>query len=364
MNQTKLPDHPAAEAEYLHLQDTCATIDREIAEVEALTGAKAGECMDVQMKEDPDQQEEVTMQLFLAQLNRLHQLAMARRQAYFARLDFTETDRTQETYYLGRWGVLDPQTLDPVVIDWRSPVANLYYSGQIGPMDYEAPDGRVRGELTLKRMLTVRERELVSLFDSGQADILIGTQMIVKGHDFPKVTCVGVLMADLSLSEADYRSGERTFQLITQAVGRAGRGDDRGCAVIQTYHPDHYAVRYAADQKYSSFYKEEIAYRKLMHYPPVGYLLAVLGSSEDEKLLTTGMHYIRKYIDRIDRKSILSAIGPAPQSIGKIRDRYRQVIYLRYPTRDNLIRAKDLLEEYIRINSGFEGIRIEFDFNT
>ena len=167
MNQTKLPDHPAAEAEYLHLQDTCATIDREIAEVEALTGAKAGECMDVQMKEDPDQQEEVTMQLFLAQLNRLHQLAMARRQAYFARLDFTETDRTQETYYLGRWGVLDPQTLDPVVIDWRSPVANLYYSGQIGPMDYEAPDGRVRGELTLKRMLTVRERELVSLFDSG-----------------------------------------------------------------------------------------------------------------------------------------------------------------------------------------------------
>ena len=206
--------------------------------------------------------------------------------------------------------------------------------------------------------------KILSLFDSGQADILIGTQMIVKGHDFPKVTCVGVLMADLSLSEADYRSGERTFQLITQAVGRAGRGDDRGCAVIQTYHPDHYAVRYAADQKYSSFYKEEIAYRKLMHYPPVGYLLAVLGSSEDEKLLTTGMHYIRKYIDRIDRKSILSAIGPAPQSIGKIRDRYRQVIYLRYPTRDNLIRAKDLLEEYIRINSGFEGIRIEFDFNT
>ena len=167
MIQTKLPDHPAAEAEYLHLQDTCAAIDREIAEVEALTGAKAGECMDVQMEEDPDQYEEVTMQLFIAQLNRLHQLSMARGQAYFARLDFIETDRTPETFYLGRWGVLDPETLDPVVIDWRSPVANLYYSGQIGPMDYEAPDGRVQGELTLKRMLTVRGHDLISLFDSG-----------------------------------------------------------------------------------------------------------------------------------------------------------------------------------------------------
>jgi primosomal protein N' (replication factor Y) len=101
-----------------------------------------------------------------------------------------------------------------------------------------------------------------------------------------------------------------------------------------------------------------------MKYPPTGFLLAVLGSSEDEMHLAKGMHFLRKYIDRIDRGNILSAIGPAPQSIGKIRDRYRQVIYLRYPSPENLVRAKDLLEEYIRINSGFAGIRIEFDFNT
>lgn len=164
-----LINHPAAEEESLHLQQACDTIRREIGEMEALTGAKAGECMDVQMKEDPDQQEEVTLQLFRAQLDRLRQLSMANRQAYFARLDFTPAGGRPETWYLGRWGVLDPVSLTPVVVDWRSPVANLYYSGQIGPMDYTAPDGRVEGELTLKRMLTVRGRELLSLFDSGIA---------------------------------------------------------------------------------------------------------------------------------------------------------------------------------------------------
>ena len=163
----RLPDHPAAGEEYGHLLATCETIDREIAEVEALTGAKAGQVMDVQMKEDPDQQEEVTLQLFKAQLDRLRQLTMAAGQAYFARLDFTPLNSVPETWYLGRWGVLNPETLDPVVVDWRSPVANLYYSGQIGPMDYEAPDGRVEGELTLKRMLSVAARQLISLFDSG-----------------------------------------------------------------------------------------------------------------------------------------------------------------------------------------------------
>ena len=167
MTQVRLPDHPAAEEEYLHLQQAADTIDREIAEVEALTGAKAGVVMDVQMKEDPDEQEQVTIQRFKYQLDRLRQLNMARGQAYFARLDFIPSGHREETWYLGRWGVLDPVSLVPVVVDWRSPVANLYYSGQIGKMDYEAPDGRVEGELTLKRMLTVKERELISLFDSG-----------------------------------------------------------------------------------------------------------------------------------------------------------------------------------------------------
>jgi len=167
MAHIPLPNHPDAQVEYDRLQVTRDVIDREIAEVEALTGAKAGVCMDVQMKEDPDQQEQVTMQLFQFQLDRLRQLFLASGQAYFARLDYIPAGSRPETWYLGRWGVLDPVTLTPVVVDWRSPVANLYYSGQIGPMDYEAPDGQVRGELTLKRMLTVRDRDLLSLFDSG-----------------------------------------------------------------------------------------------------------------------------------------------------------------------------------------------------
>ena len=167
MKQVSLPDHPASEEEYLHLRETCDAIDREIAEVEALTGAKAGECMDVRMEEDPDEQVQVTMNRLRYQLDRLRQLSMASGQAYFARLDFTPSGQKPETWYLGRWGVLDPVTLNPVVVDWRSPAANLYYSGQIGRMDYEAPDGRVEGELTLKRMLTVKQRELISLFDSG-----------------------------------------------------------------------------------------------------------------------------------------------------------------------------------------------------
>lgn len=167
MKSVSLPDHPASEEEYLHLRETCDAIDREIAEVEALTGAKAGECMDVRMAEDPDEQVQVAMNRLRYQLDRLRQLSMASGQAYFARLDFTPSGQKPETWYLGRWGVLDPVTLTPVVVDWRSPAANLYYSGQIGRMDYEAPDGRVEGELTLKRMLTVKQRELISLFDSG-----------------------------------------------------------------------------------------------------------------------------------------------------------------------------------------------------
>ena len=167
MESITLPDHPAAKEEYLHLQVSRDKIDREIRDVEALTGAKAGMEMDVHANIAPDDQEEVALQLFKARLDRLRQLHMAAGQAYFARLDFIPSGCPPETWYLGRWGVLDPATLSPVVVDWRSPVANLYYSGQIGKMDYEAPDGRVEGELTLKRMLTVRQRDLLSLFDSG-----------------------------------------------------------------------------------------------------------------------------------------------------------------------------------------------------
>ena len=112
---------------------------------------------------------------------------------------------------------------------------------------------------------------------------MIVYQMIVKGHDFPKVTLVGILAADLSLNASDYRAGERTFQLLTQAVGRAGRGVLPGEAVIQTYQPDHYAITCAAAQDYESFYQEEILYRELSGYPPVAHMLAVQIYGKEEE---------------------------------------------------------------------------------
>ncbi|MCD7807275.1 MAG: primosomal protein N', partial [Lachnospiraceae bacterium] len=116
---------------------------------------------------------------------------------------------------------------------------------------------------------------ILSAFGRQEADILVGTQMIVKGHDFPNVTLVGVIAADLSLSEHDFRSGERTFQLLTQAAGRAGRGNTPGEVVIQTYQPEHYSIQMAAAQDYQRFYEKEMAYRTLLHYPPAGSMMAV-----------------------------------------------------------------------------------------
>ncbi|MDO4614357.1 MAG: primosomal protein N', partial [Lachnospiraceae bacterium] len=204
-------------------------------------------------------------------------------------------------------------------------------------------------------------RKILTEFSSGDADILIGTQMIVKGHDFPHVTLVGVILADLSLNASDYTSAERTYQLLTQAAGRAGRGEKAGLALIQTYRPDHYSITTAAAQDYNQFYSFEIAYRTLLRYPPAAGMTAVLGSSENEELLHTAMTYLRKYIDRIDRSGRMMTVGPAPQSVSKIRDRYRDVIYFRSESEDNLILLKDRLEKYIAINPGFQDVQIQFD---
>lgn len=160
-----LPNHPDSSAEYEHLQQSRDAIDREIADLRRLLGLADGEeaCISVDIAADDT---EVQAQMAAVRLDHLRQLGLSAGQAYFARLDFTPDGQPPETWYLGRWGVLGKND-EPVVVDWRSPVANLYYSGQIGPMDYEAPDGHVAGNLTLKRMLTVRDRELLSLFDSG-----------------------------------------------------------------------------------------------------------------------------------------------------------------------------------------------------
>ena len=215
-------------------------------------------------------------------------------------------------------------------------------------------------------MDTTKEKDghekILETFANEEADILIGTQMIVKGHDFPNVTLVGVLAADMSLYADDYRAGERTFQLLAQAAGRAGRGREKGQVVIQTYSPDHYAIETAAGQNYDAFYEEEIAYRKLMGYPPAEHLLAILLAGEDEVLLETAGEYLKKYAEKVNRQQI-AIIGPASPYVGKVNDVYRRVLYLKHADYEALTHMKDKLEQYIEINSGFAKLRIQFDFN-
>ncbi|MDD6211683.1 MAG: primosomal protein N' [Clostridiales bacterium] len=182
---------------------------------------------------------------------------------------------------------------------------------------------------------------ILSAFAGGEADILLGTQMIVKGHDFPKVTLVGILAADLSLYSSDFRSAERTFQLLTQAAGRAGRAGSRGNVVIQTYNPENYAVSLAAKQDYITFYKQEIQYRKMMGYPPAGEMMSLLITSPQEE---TAEEFAQRLVRDIRREFIREApvlIGPADAGIAKIQDLYRKRIYVKHGDRQVLLDIRD-----------------------
>ena len=227
----------------------------------------------------------------------------------------------------------------------------------------EFPQARVlRMDLDTTRAKDGYEK-ILSAFANREADILIGTQMIVKGHDFPGVTLVGVLAADLSLYTDDYQAGERTFQLLTQAAGRAGRGEVPGEVVIQTYSPDHYSIEMAARQDYEGFYEQEMQYRSLMGYPPCSQLLAVLMTGEEEEHLHLAAEYLKGFALRLDKERKLQVIGPASPYVGKVNDRYRRTLYIKSEDYGALTRAKDLLEQYIEINRGFQTVQIQFDFN-
>ena len=230
-------------------------------------------------------------------------------------------------------------------------------------LEKDFPEARVlRMDFDTTRTKDSYEKILAS-FSRHEADILVGTQMIVKGHDFPDVTLVGVIAADLSLNMDDYHCGERTFQLLTQAVGRAGRGAKPGRAVIQTYQPEHYSIQAAATQDYGKFYKEEMSYRMLMDYPPAAHMMTVFGACQDEELLKKAMYYIEVFIRRVSPKEELHMIGPAAASVGKVKDVYRQVLHLKHVDMVFLTAVREKLEQYIEINSGFRKIYIQFDMS-
>lgn len=209
--------------------------------------------------------------------------------------------------------------------------------------------------------------QILSAFANKEADVLIGTQMIVKGHDFPNVTLVGVLAADLSLSVSDYRAGERTFALLTQAAGRAGRGSLPGEVVIQTYQPQHYSIVHAAAQDYESFYEEEILYRELLRYPPACNMLAVQIFAKEE---ARGQELAGELAEMVKRfqnpeepiKKRLLVIGPAPATIGKVNDIFRFVFYVKYEKYDTLVEVKDKLEERVQAMQ-LKNEMLQIDFN-
>ena len=218
---------------------------------------------------------------------------------------------------------------------------------------------------------TTRTKEsyekILAAFADERADILVGTQMIVKGHDFPNVTLVGILAADLSLNRNDYRAGERTFQLLTQAAGRAGRGDKPGEVVIQTYQPEHYSIVHAANQDYLSFYEEEITYRDFMRYPPVAHMLAVLITSREQdagKDLCEEMTELVNIFcgERGNASRSLQVIGPTEAAISKLNDLYRHVFYVKHSDYQVLVEIKDRLEMFCR-EQELKNHTVQYDFD-
>ncbi len=206
--------------------------------------------------------------------------------------------------------------------------------------------------------------KIIESFKAHKADCLIGTQMIVKGHDFGNVTVVGIILADLSLFDNDYLSAERTFDLLTQAAGRAGRGEKAGHVVIQTYQPEHYTVCSAADQDYEGFYKQEMMYRKLMNYPPAAHMLGILVTSKDEELADRAAEDIAAVVkEYFKEKSEETVTGPSPAYIGRINESYRRVIYARDEKYDKLTSVMELSEKVFKKKYSDSDVEVQYDMD-
>lgn len=204
---------------------------------------------------------------------------------------------------------------------------------------------------------------IYNTFKDGKADILIGTQMISKGLDFKNVTLVGILAADMSINIPDYRASERTFQIITQVAGRAGRGEKQGNVIIQTYTPDHYSLKYAINYDYEGFYEREFTVRALMKYPPFGKILLINAISKKEDLLKQFMHKISNGIKLlVEKEKDIDVLGPIPCLIAKVKENYRWQIVIKGEFESEFAKKiKELL--YDKSNNVYNDIRISMDIN-
>jgi len=227
---------------------------------------------------------------------------------------------------------------------------------------------------------------ILSAFGAGKIDILIGTQMIAKGLDFAGVTLVGIVAADISLNIPDFKSPERTFQLITQVAGRAGRREERGRVVIQTYMPENYAIEAAACHDYEGFYRSELFFRKMLFYPPFSDIVQVTAYAAEEEAALRGAEHMREALlaatelpSRVDpgtqenRPPVPGSVpllteefllGPRPAPIAKIEDDFRYHLYIKAETSKRKAIERVLLELKQKVNvDPAAGYRIIIDVN-
>jgi primosomal protein N' (replication factor Y) len=224
-----------------------------------------------------------------------------------------------------------------------------------GPYLEQAGFGTERVEAEVKRRCgtarvarldrdAVRRRgtlaSLLSRFRDGEIDVLVGTQMIAKGHDFPRVTLVGVVSADVGLGMADFRASERTFQLLTQVAGRAGRGEQPGEAIVQTLYPDHYSIQLACRQDYPAFYARELQFRRAMRYPP---LVSIINTIVRSRTFAGAMDDAADIVQRLREadgdRGEFRVLGPAPAPLGKLRGEYRAQLLIKSSNRKRMREA-------------------------
>jgi primosomal protein N' (replication factor Y) len=202
------------------------------------------------------------------------------------------------------------------------------------------PDARVarldRDSVRRRGSLTA----MLSKFRDGEIDVMVGTQMIAKGHDFPRVTLVGVISADVGLGMADFRASERTFQILTQVAGRAGRGEQLGEAIVQTIYPDHYAIQLACHQDFTTFYARELNFRTTMRYPPhVSLVNAVVRARTYAQAMDDAAGLVQRVRDLTAQQNDIRVLGPAPAPLGKLRGEYRVQLLLKGTNRRRMREA-------------------------
>ena len=204
-------------------------------------------------------------------------------------------------------------------------VRAVYPGARVGRLDRDAI--RRRGALAA----------LLFRFSTGDIDVLVGTQMIAKGHDFPRVTLVGVVSADVGLGVADFRASERTFQLLAQVAGRAGRGEQAGEAIVQTLYPEHYSIQLACRQNYPAFYERELHFRRAMRYPPsVSLINTVVRARTFSGAMDDAADLVQKLREADGGRDEFRVLGPAPAPLGRLRGEYRAQLLVKGSNRPRI----------------------------